>query len=127
LILADTDVLIDYLAGVHPVADQVVQFVRSDRLQMTAVSCFELLSGAREGKRGEAIRRFAATIPVVSLDRGAAEIAAGVRQELMKSGNTIGMADSLIAGIALSNALPLFTRNRKHFDKVDGLELIVPD
>jgi len=34
------------------------------------------------------------------------------------------MADSLIAGIALANQLPLFTRNRKHFEKVPGLKLV---
>ena len=124
MILADTDVLIDYLAGTQPVADLVAQYVKSDRLQMSAISCFELLSGAREGKRGDNIRRFAAAIPVVPLDRGAAEASAVVRQELTKSGNTIGMADSLIAGIALANGLPLFTRNRKHFERVEGLQLL---
>lgn len=93
-------------------------------MQTSAISCFELLSGAWEGKRGDAIRRFVATIPVISLDRGAAEAAANVRQELTKSGSTIGMGDSLIAGIALANTLPLFTRNREHFERVEGLELI---
>ena len=117
MILADTDVLIDYLAGSEPIRDQIAQYIKTDALQTSAISCFELLSGAWEGKRGDAIRRFVATIPVISLDRGAAEAAANVRQELTKSGITIGMADSLIAGIALANALPLFTRNRKLFRK----------
>ena len=34
------------------------------------------------------------------------------------------MADSLIAGIALARNLPLFTRNRKHFERVPNLKLI---
>jgi predicted nucleic acid-binding protein len=34
------------------------------------------------------------------------------------------MADSLIAGIALVNNLPLLTRNRKRFENVEGLRLV---
>jgi predicted nucleic acid-binding protein len=34
------------------------------------------------------------------------------------------MADSLIAGIALANDLPLLTRNRSHFERVPDLKLV---
>jgi tRNA(fMet)-specific endonuclease VapC len=98
--------------------------VNSDTLQTSAISCFELLSGAREGKRGENTRRLVAATPVLPLTRQAAEQAAAIRQKLERKGASIGMADSLIAGIALANGLPLLTRNRKHFEKVEGLELL---
>jgi tRNA(fMet)-specific endonuclease VapC len=124
LIIADTDVLIDYLAGTQPVADQVMAYAESDSLQTSAITCFELLSGARDGKRGDRVRRLVAAIQVLPLDREAATRAAAVRQRLARSGVSIGMADSLIAGIALVNSLPLLTRNRKHFENVEGLRLI---
>ena len=50
MIAADTDVLIDFLSGVEPVAAQIAGYVAADQLQTTAVTCFELLSGAGEGK-----------------------------------------------------------------------------
>ncbi|MGO9649299.1 MAG: type II toxin-antitoxin system VapC family toxin [Terriglobales bacterium] len=124
MILADTDVLIDYLAGTHPVAERVKSYVESDSLQTTAVSCFELLSGAGENRRGDDVRRLIAAIPVLALDREAATQAAIVRQQLSRNGFSIGMGDSLIAGIALANDLPLLTRNRKHFEHIEGLSLI---
>jgi len=124
MILADTDVLIDYLAGVQPVADQILRHVETERLKTTAVSCFELLSGARQGKRGDAIRKLVSALDVLPLDRASAERAAWLRRELERIGQTIGMGDSLIAGIALANDLPLFTRNRKHFDRVPHLKLV---
>jgi predicted nucleic acid-binding protein len=127
VIIADTDVLIDYLAGAQPAADQVKAYAESDGLQTSAVTCFELLSGARDGKRGDRVRRLMAAIPVLPLDRAAATSAAIVRQRLGRSGASIGMADSLIAGIALVNNLPLLTRNRKHFEHVEGLSLIPAD
>lgn len=124
MILADTDVLIDYLMGTQPMASQVLEYSESDTLQTSAITCFELLSGAKEGKRGDKVRHLVATIPVLPLDREAATRAAAVRQQLTHSGLSIGMADSLIAGIALANGLPLLTRNRKHFEHVEGLRVL---
>lgn len=124
MILADTDVLIDYLMGTQPMASQVLEYSESETLQTSAITCFELLSGAKEGKRGDKVRHLVATIPVLPLDREAATRAAAVRQQLTSSGFSIAMADSLIAGIALANGLPLLTRNRKHFEHVDGLRVL---
>jgi tRNA(fMet)-specific endonuclease VapC len=124
LILADTDVLIDYLAGLEPVTGCVASYAAADRLQTSAITCFELLSGAREGKCGERVRQMFSAIPVLPVDRAAADRAATLRQELEAGGLSIGMADSLIAGIALAYGIPLLTRNRKHFERVQGLRLI---
>ncbi len=81
------------------------------------------MSGAA-GKRGDTIRHLLAAIPILPLDREAAELAAKVRRELERQGQSIGMGDSLIAGIALAAGLPLLTRNRKHFDRIPRLSLI---
>ncbi|MGH9497650.1 MAG: type II toxin-antitoxin system VapC family toxin [Terriglobales bacterium] len=124
MILADTDVLIDYLAGTYPIAGRMKSYIESDGLQTTAVSCFELLSGAGENRRGDEVRRLLTAIPVLALDREAATQAALVRQQLTSDGFSIGMGDSLIAGIALANDLPLFTRNRRHFENIRNLDLI---
>ena len=124
MILADTDVLIDYLAGTRPIAERVRSYIESDNLKTTAVTCFELLSGAGENRRGDDVRRLIAAIPVLALDRDGAAQAAIVRQQLSGGGFPIGMGDSLIAGIALANDLPLLTRNRRHFEKIENLSLI---
>ena len=116
--------LIDYLAGVQPVTAEVAGYAADERLQTTAITCFELLSGAAEGMRGDAVRKLVNAVKVLPLDRHAAERAAEVRRELERSGRAIGMGDSLIAGIALSHNLPLFTRNRKHFERVPNLKLV---
>jgi len=124
MIVVDTDVLIDYLTGTQPVAEQVRAYAESDSLQTSAITCFELLSGARDNKRGDQVRRLVAAIPVLPLDREAAAAAAVVRQRLARGGASIGMADSLIAGVALAHNLPLLTRNGKHFENIEGLRLV---
>jgi tRNA(fMet)-specific endonuclease VapC len=127
LILADTDVLIDYLRDVQPIAGQVMHYREANNLQTTSINCFELLSGAWEGSHGDRVRKLVATIPVISLDKLAATRAALVRQQMEQKGTAIGMADSLIAGIALENNLPLLTRNRRHFELIDNLRIVEPD
>lgn len=124
MILADTDVLIDYLIGVEPAREQVRSYIQSDSLQTTALTCFELLSGANEDAMGDKTREFIRAVPVLPLDRESAASAAMVRQTLKKAGLPIGMADSLIAGIALANNLPVLTRNHRHFGRIDGLRVI---
>jgi predicted nucleic acid-binding protein len=124
LILADTDVLIDFLVGVQPVKNQIAQYIKAERLETTAITCFELLSGAEQTKRGRAVRQLLDALNVLPLDREAARHAAEVRRKLDQAGQTIGMGDSLIAGIALAHNLPLFTRNRAHFERVEKLELV---
>ncbi len=124
MILADTDVLIDYLAEVRPVVEQISRYAEADRLWTTAISCFELLSGAEPGRRGDRIRRLVESLNVLPCDLPAAQRAAEVRRYLEGRGQAIGMADSLIAGIALVHDLPLFTRNRKHFERVPELTLL---
>jgi tRNA(fMet)-specific endonuclease VapC len=124
MILADSDVLIDYLLGVSPAREQVTHLIESGMLQTTTVNCFEILQGAGEGREGDAARRLVKTIPSLPLDRQAAERAAAVSRHLKRSGQSIGMGDSLIAGIALANNLPLLTRNRDHFIRVPRLTLV---
>lgn len=124
MILADTDVLIDYLADISPVANQVFQYLAADQLWTTAITCFELLSGAAEGKRGDNVRKLVDSLYILPLDQPAAQLAATVRRQLDRSGRAIGMPDSLIAGIALLHDLPLLTRNRDHFERLPGLNVV---
>jgi tRNA(fMet)-specific endonuclease VapC len=124
VILADSDVLIDYLWEIPPVAQQVARYVQADRLLTTAISCFELLSGADKGKRRDKILELIDSLSVLSLDLPAALRAAEVRRYLDRTGQSIGMGDSLIAGTALLHNLSLFTRNRSHFARVPDLTLV---
>jgi tRNA(fMet)-specific endonuclease VapC len=124
VIIADTDVLIDFLVGAQPVANQIVEYIKTEQIQTTAVTSFELLSAANDGKRGQAVRRLIDALHVLPLDRDAARRAAKVRRTLDRAGQAIGMGDSLIAGIALAYGLPLFTGNKAHFQRVENLELV---
>jgi tRNA(fMet)-specific endonuclease VapC len=122
-IIADTDVLIDFLAGRDPGASRIALELRSGALRMTTISRFELLAGARTARQHATILKLLDAIPAIPLDTDAAGRAAEVRRTLERAGTPIGMGDSLIAGIVLATGGILFTGNTKHFERVDGLRL----
>ncbi len=123
MIVADSDVLIDFLAGRDPAARRVEIELESRAFATTAVSRFELLAGARDKAAEGPVRRLLDSMLTLPLDRESADRAAAVRRALELRGAPIGMADSLIAGIAMTHDALLLTRNRKHFDRVEGLKL----
>lgn len=123
MIVADTDVLIDFLAGQEPVASRVALELESGALHTTAVSRFELMSGARTERQRAIIHRLLEALGTLPLASEAADRAAQVRRTLEARGASIGMADSLVAGIVLEAGAVLLTRNRSHFERVDGLTL----
>jgi tRNA(fMet)-specific endonuclease VapC len=122
VIVADTDVLIDFLNDTG-LADRVALELRLGALSTTAVTRFELLSGARTDRQRVFIQELLGGIPCLPLDQAAADEAAAVRRELEARGEGIGMADSLIAGIVRANGGMLLTRNRRHFERISGLRL----
>ena len=123
MILADSDVLIDFLRGKGPGAERIQIELRTGRLSTTALNAFELISGARTEREQESVRLLLQALHILSFDSAAAERAAGVRRELESKGEAIGTADYLIAGACLAHGATLLTRNRKHFERVPGLKL----
>jgi hypothetical protein len=71
VIIADTDVLIDFLIGAQPVANQIVEYIKTEQIQTTAVTSFELFRGADESTQGQAVRRLIDALHVLPLDREA--------------------------------------------------------
>lgn len=123
MILVDSDVLIDALRGREPARSRIAEGLEAGTLVTTAITAFELRSGARTPKQEEDIEALLTPLGIVPFDGDASRAAARARRELERRGETIGMADYLIAGVCLARALPLLTRNRDHFERIPGLRL----
>ena len=121
MIVADTDVLIDARRGQEPMRSRVDREIKRGTLATTAVTAFELWTGARSAAESDHVEALLASIEVFPLDASAAREAGRVRRALEERGLPIGIADCLIAGICLSRAAPLMTRNVAHFGRVEGL------
>ena len=121
--IADTDVLIDFLRDRGDEARRIEFELKTGRLCTTSVSAFELWVGARSPQEKAAVGTLLSATSIFPLDASAANTAGEIFRNLESKGITIGMADSLIAGICLHRDSILITRNKKHFSRVDGLKL----
>ena len=124
--IADTDVLIDFLRG-KGAADQIASEIKTGGLHTTAISAFELWAGAKVPSQISAVKTLLAALIILPLENEGARLSAQVRRDLEAKNATIGMADSLIAGICLTRDGTLITRNKKHFERVPNLKLAVTD
>jgi tRNA(fMet)-specific endonuclease VapC len=123
MIVVDTDVLIDFLGGRDPGAERLAAELARGQLATTAINRFELLAGARGRRQEKTVRELLGALLTLPLDEGAAGEAAQIRRSVESAGTAIGMGDSLIAGVVRFHNAVLLTRNRRHFDRVKGLEL----
>ncbi len=123
MIIADSDVLIDFLRGRGEGADKVANELKRSRLSTTAISAFELWAGVKSKEEEGAVHSLLEALTVLPLEDTGAKEAARIKRELDAKGFGIGMADSLIAGICIEKRGILLTRNRKHFERVPGLSI----
>lgn len=124
MIVADSDVLIDALRGRPEAAARIDRALESGALATTAITAFELRSGARSEETSGKVETLLAALLILPFDEAAAGKAAEVRRTLEATGEPIGMADYLIAGVCLARSTALLTRNRGHFERVPNLEVV---
>jgi len=123
VIVADTDVLIDFLENRSPAAERIGLELERGQLRTTAITRFELLAGAKTSRQQRVVTELLAGLLCLPLDDAGADAAAEIRRNLERAGVGIGMGDSLIAGIVVAHRAILLTRNLQHFERVPGLSV----
>ena len=123
MMVADSDLLIDFLRRREPGVARMRIEIGTGRLATTAINAFELLSGAHSEREKKSVETLLAALQVLPIDSAASALAAEARLSLERKGLGIGLADYLIAGVCLARTATLLTRNRSHFERVPGLRL----
>lgn len=123
MMVADSDVLIDFLRGHEPLAGRIEDEIQRG-MATTAISAFELWVGSiGSTRKARMIEDLLGALQILPLDAEDAREAAQIRRDLERRGKPIGMADCLIAGICIRHHAELLTRNREHFSRVGRLTL----
>ncbi len=120
----DTDVLIDLMAGREPAGTVIPALLELEVAGTTAITVYELHSGATQSRHRRELDEFLSTFPVLPLDARSARRAGAVGQSLRQKGRPINPGDNLIAGICLAHNLALITGNISHFRRVAELKAI---
>ncbi len=101
MMVADSDVLIDFLEGRSPAANRIALELDRGQLRTTVITRFDLLAG-QTARQLKLVGELLAALPCLALDEPSADAAAEIRRTLERDGVGIGMADSLIAGIVMA-------------------------
>jgi len=124
--LLDTDILSEIGKAIDPVVARNATAYRKafGRYTFSAVSVMEVIRGFQKRRSFRRLQAFIASLPsmeVIPLAESAAVRAGQIAGELERVGRPIGIADSMIAAIALEHGLELVTGNTAHFQRVQQL------
>jgi tRNA(fMet)-specific endonuclease VapC len=125
MVCLDTDFLVAYLRKDSAARDKLKELESAQEpLHTTVINAFELYKGAFKAKDSKAeLARVDALLDaffILALDRDSARAAGASSYD---RSNPVGESDLLIASIALANKQKLITRNKKHFERVPGLDI----
>ena len=125
--LVDTDWTIDYLNGVSRIVENLNCYLLSG-VGISIISVAELYEGVFGANNPVNAEReldaFLDYIEIVPLDDAICRIFAAERRRLRVAGTTISDFDLLIGSTALRHNLTLLTNNRRHFNRVQDLNII---
>jgi predicted nucleic acid-binding protein len=125
--IIDTDILVDYLTGKEGSTQLLDKHMEEKSIETTDINVFELYHGAykmdNSTKKVSSLKGFLNNIRVYSTSEDSMEMAGKLAAELEIDGDKIGAKDVLISGVALVENKKVLTRNKKHFQKIDDLEL----
>ncbi|MFX1237436.1 MAG: type II toxin-antitoxin system VapC family toxin [Promethearchaeota archaeon] len=133
MILLDTSACIDYLNG-NDALKKIIE-TREELFHISSITVYEMNIGFERTKRKISERRykqlykpwmeFIRHMEIFSLGFKEVEKAASIYDALESKGQKIDDNDVLIAGIMLANGIKrIITRNKEHFKRIEGLEII---
>ena len=116
-----------FLRGHHNVKARMAAYLeKQDALYLSIITLYEILSGLEHRdahKQMGRFRDFSRDCVVCPLTEDSVRISARFYAKLRQEGKTLDDLDLLIAGTALANELVIVTHNRRHFDRIEGLEV----
>lgn len=124
VILLDTGILIDFFRKKDKSKSVLYQLSQNSlNFKVSAITQYEILLGATDNQI-DFWKSFFERVQVLPFDEESAIIAAQIYKQLKSQNKLIAIADILIASIALKNQTPLATLNRKHFSRINMLDLL---
>lgn len=130
MIVLDTNVLSTLMAAnPEPAVVAWLDSRPADAFWITSITLFEARAGIRAlpgGRRRDALAHALETIVgedlggrVLDFDATAADAASGLYAHRRRSGRTVDLRDTMIAGIVTARRATLATRNVRHFADLD--------
>jgi predicted nucleic acid-binding protein len=125
--ILDTSILVDVLRGDFD-KEKLERLEDETVLKTTSVTEMELWEGVLESKsKDEEKRKVKELLKEIESEKFTPEdgrTAGRINHDLRKSGNQVDLEDVMIASIATKRDEKVLTRNEKHFEKIEELEVV---
>ena|ERR1700744_5819737 len=121
--VVDTSVLIEHLRAKNKLGTTLYLIPDNSELFISAVSLFELYMGATSEDKEKDISDLAETFSILPFTTEAAIKSGEIYRQLKRQNKIIEFRDIFIAATCIVNNQPIATLNKKHFSRVDGLNI----
>jgi tRNA(fMet)-specific endonuclease VapC len=124
--LIDTDIFSEIGKGMNStvIRNATVYRAAFGRLTTSVVTIMEIVKGYQKSQTPGRLQLFLSKIvseEILDFNQAAAELGGRIAGDLERTGQTIGMADPMIAAMALVHGLELVTGNTNHFQRIQQL------
>ena len=123
-ILCDTNILFNFLEG-NELIRKSLKKIHKERIAFSVITHAEAYCGASKSEFA-VLKTFFNNYITYHISEDSSKIFNGLIQSYYGQRHSKWIPDALIASIALSNNLELYTLNRKDFDFIPGLKLYNP-
>ena len=128
--LVETDWAVHWLRGREDVVNRLRE-LQARGMGLSIISLAELYTGIYYStdliKAREKLDDFLSFITILGVDQETCRVFGEENSRLRRDGQIIGDFDLLIAATCLHYGLKLLTDNRRHFQRIQGLEIISTD
>ncbi len=122
--MVDTSVLIDYYRKTDKENSVWINLIRQGhKFVISSITKYEIYSGATQSQLNFWDKVLQA-IEVIPFDDAAVNTAVEINASLKRKRKQIAIADLFIAATAITNNISISTLNRKHFERIDNLNII---
>jgi tRNA(fMet)-specific endonuclease VapC len=125
-VLLDTDIYSEVIKAINPTVTQnAIRYRQSNGvLTLSVITVMEIVRGFQQNQSVRRLHDFLTALAseeVLIFDQPAAELAGRIEGALVRTGRPSGMADTMIAAVALTQGMELSTGNTAHFQRVQQL------
>ena len=124
IVLVDTSILIDLFRKTDKSNSKLISLVRQGYTYcISAVTEYEIYTGATS-MQYVFWQNLLEKIQVMPFNHNVVSVAVDINSDLKHKRKQIDLADLFIAATAVSNGYTMATLNRKHFERIERLQLI---
>ena len=128
MVCLDSDIAINFLRGDKETARLINELRKGGKtISITSINEFELWKGALRSNKKDSVRileMFLGEVDILLFDSRSSKKSAEIFETLKTKGEMVDVLDVMIASIAMTNNELILTNNKKHFSRINGLNLL---